>query len=121
VALQNSGNETQSGNITVDLQTETEGAWSPCIGENGNVGIANVNFRVAMRASDESGLASFGQRAVSNSVRGGVPVVTERQKWLWRKCEEPAKPSASQTTTQLESSSTSPPTESPTSVKPTES
>ncbi|KAH9904967.1 hypothetical protein F4778DRAFT_53119 [Xylariomycetidae sp. FL2044] len=52
--------------------------WSPCIGGDGAVGLVNVNFRMALTATDATAYGYYGKSKTTS--------VIERWGWVWRQC-----------------------------------
>ncbi|KAI1268824.1 hypothetical protein F5Y18DRAFT_423054 [Xylariaceae sp. FL1019] len=78
-SITNTGNSTIPRNLNWHTIMPSEDLiWSPCIGEDGDVGIVNVNFRVALTSSDANAYGYYGA-GVNSSVQ-------ERFGWVWRQC-----------------------------------
>ncbi|KAI1415447.1 hypothetical protein F5Y13DRAFT_144405 [Hypoxylon sp. FL1857] len=72
-------NSSLSRDITIHSTIPKESTvWSPCTGSDGNVGLLNVNFRIAFTSPNTNSYAYFGG--------GKNSTVSERWNWTWRRC-----------------------------------
>ncbi|OTA55568.1 hypothetical protein K449DRAFT_438488 [Hypoxylon sp. EC38] len=72
-------NSTLARDITIHSSIPNESVvWSPCTGLDGNVGLLNVNFRIAFTSTNTNSYAYFGGGKNSS--------VSERWNWTWRRC-----------------------------------
>ncbi|KAI1774851.1 hypothetical protein F4818DRAFT_53776 [Hypoxylon cercidicola] len=70
---------TLSKDVTLHSTIPSESiVWSPCTGSNGNVGILNVNFRIAFTSANADSYGFYGG--------GRNSTVNERWGWTWRRC-----------------------------------
>ncbi|KAI8963002.1 hypothetical protein F5Y11DRAFT_321073 [Daldinia sp. FL1419] len=72
-------NSTLARDMTIHASIPKGSAvWSPCSGSKGNVGILNVNFRIAFTSHSSASYGYFGG--------GKNSTVSERWGWTWRRC-----------------------------------
>ncbi|KAI1467722.1 uncharacterized protein F4812DRAFT_406853 [Daldinia caldariorum] len=77
--LTSPSNSSLARDITTHSGIPKESAvWSPCSGPSGNVGILNVNFRVAFTSPNSHSYGYFGG--------GKNSTVREKWGWSWRRC-----------------------------------
>lgn len=108
--LINDRSEDMAGQVTISLNFGTAGPWSSCMdGVATSSGILSINFRVAVSTGGVNAtttVASAGETGGGSSTAGrhgtnsgaaifGGPVaangtVTERLKWIWRRCDSSA-------------------------------
>ncbi|KAI1382927.1 uncharacterized protein F4822DRAFT_421589 [Hypoxylon trugodes] len=77
--VENPPNSSSTRDITIHSSIPMEGlVWSQCTDSNGNVGILNVNFRVAFTSTNAASYAYYGGGRNSS--------VSEKWNWVWRRC-----------------------------------
>ncbi|KAI2611904.1 hypothetical protein GGR54DRAFT_334293 [Hypoxylon sp. NC1633] len=75
----NPSGSTLAKDITIHSSIPKESViWSHCTGSDGDVGILNVNFRIAFTSTSDAAYGYFGG--------GKNSTVKERWGWTWRQC-----------------------------------